>query len=491
MPMQQSRPQQSQQYSFFSEPMQSSPIQQLKFGNQLSFSAPMHPGKPGPQLAQTFVHDSFPPSAPNQQPPVLPQALSSGTFPPSAMQRGPQLPQTFVSGTLPPTAMQAGLLPPQTFANGPFPAGPAQFSPLMPQAVSNGSFPPIPMQPGPMPPHTFSSGPFSPTSMQPPVLPQALNSGMFPPTAMPASPLIPHTLNSGPFPNSSNGPMAFRAATEPVQQHSPAGVVRSASVIQHNKTFSLRRVLVAIGVGFIIALTVVVGYLALQQKPVTQQDATPVKQIVQTHPKPLPTLAPITTGDPRALYAQATTRPAISDDPLRAQSDNDWESINSPGSCTFDANTLHAVNTSPDSRVTMCLANATKYKNIAFQAQLTAIQGDTYGLVVRSDSKGHQLYLFSISTTGTYTLAVSNGQNGTQAHVLTAGISPDIKQGQNQSNQLTIITRDNTLYVYINQKFVAKVDDTTTTNGSIGLFVGNSQGDVSEARFSKVKVWSV
>ncbi len=139
----------------------------------------------------------------------------------------------------------------------------------------------------------------------------------------------------------------------------------------------------------------------------------------------------------------------------------------------------------------MCIANATKYKNIAFQAQLTALKGDTEGLIVRADSKGQQMYLFSITTTGMYTLAVTNGQNGTLAHVLVGGTSPAIKQGQNQTNQMTLIARDNTLYLYVNQKFLTKVNDTTAASGNVGLFVGNSQGDVSEARFTNAKMWSV
>ena len=139
----------------------------------------------------------------------------------------------------------------------------------------------------------------------------------------------------------------------------------------------------------------------------------------------------------------------------------------------------------------MCIASATKYKNVAFQAQIVPIKGDTYGLIVRADSKGRLLYLFSVTTTGMYTLAVTDGQNGTLAHVLTGGTSVAIKQGQNQSNQLTIIARDSTLYLYVNQKFLTKVNDTTATSGSVGLFVGNSQGDVSEARFTNAKIWSV
>ena len=139
----------------------------------------------------------------------------------------------------------------------------------------------------------------------------------------------------------------------------------------------------------------------------------------------------------------------------------------------------------------MCIANATKYKNVAFQAQLVALKGDTDGLIVRADAKGQQMYLFSITTTGMYTLAVTNGQNGSLAHVLTGGTNPAIKQGPNQTNQLTLIARNNTLYLYANQKFLTKVDDGTAASGSVGLFAGNSQGDVSEARFTNAKVWSV
>lgn len=425
------------------------------------------PAQSGPIQHQAFPGGSFS-SAPLQSGPIQPPAYNSGTFSSTPAQSGPIQQQAFPGGSFPPTPLQSGPIQPQAFSSGTFPSPPLQSGPVLPQAPENGALPFAAMQSSPAPHAAFNSGPFPPNTMQ-------------------SSPAQHAAFNSGPFPYAAaNGPAAGY-----IQQQSPVGVLRSASVIQPIRKSPMRKILLAVGTGFIIALLAAVGYLAFLQKPTTVQVATSVKPILQTHPKKLPPLPPITVSDPQALYTQATSRQAISNDPLTTQSDNNWETVNSPGNCAFDGNTLHAVNPLTDGRTTICLANATKYKNVAFQAQITAIKGDTYGLIMRADSKGQQMYLFSVTSTGMYTLAVTNGQNGSLAHVLTGGTSSAIKQGQNQSNQLTVITRGNTLYLYVNQKFLTKVDDTTATIGSVGLFVGNSQGDVSEARFTNAKIWSV
>ena len=448
---------------------------------------PIYPQGPGQQQGHAQMMASAQPG------PVQQQAFPDNSFSSMPMQSGPIQPQMFNSGPFPPAPLQSGPVQSQPLAGPSFPSAPLQSEPILPQALNSGVFPLNTMQSSPAQPPTFNSGPFPSNTMQSsPVQPPILNSGVFPPNTMQSGPTQPPAFNSGPFSYGvGNGPVAFQPPMGYMQQHSPAGVLRSASVIQPTRTSSMRRVLIAVGAGFIVALLVAVGYLAFLQKPATTQITTPVKPILQTHPKKLPPLPSITATDPQALYTQATGREAISNDPLTMQSDNNWAAVNSPGSCGFDGNTLHAVNSSADIRTTMCIASATKYKNVAFQAQITPIKGDTYGLVVRADSKGRLLYLFSVTSTGMYTLAVTDGQNGTLAHVLTGGTSAAIKQGQNQSNQLTIIARDSTLYLYVNQKFLTKVNDTTATSGSVGLFVGNSQGDVSEARFTNAKIWSV
>ncbi len=443
------------------------------------------PAQPGPIQPQAFPSGSFP-HAPMQSGPFISQAFNSNGF-----SSTPAQPQAYLGSSSPSTPILSGPIQPQTFSGGPFPSTSSQSRPVQSEPFAGPSFPPASLQSGPILPQALNSGAL-PFSTMRPLQPPALNGRPVPFNSTQSSPAQPTDFNNGSFPyTAGNGPVAFQAAPGYVQQQSPVGAFRSASVIQPIKTSSSRKILIAVGTGFLVALLAAVGYLAFLQKPATTQITPAARPILQTHPKKLPSLPPITASDPMALYTQAISREAISNDPLSTQSDNDWETVNSSGSCTFDGNTLHAVNSSTDARTTMCIAHATKYKNIAFQAQITAIKGDTYGLIVRADSKGRLLYLFSITSTGTYTLASANGQNGTLAHVLTGGTSSAIKQGQNQSNQLAIIARDNTLYLYVNQKFLTKVDDTTSAIGSVGLFVGNSQGDVSEARFTNAKMWSI
>ncbi len=458
----------------------------------LGYAQTMAPTQSGPIQPQAVPGSSFP-SAPLPSGPMRLSAFSNGPFSSTPVQSSPDQSQPLPGGMFPPAPLSSGPIQPQNFNGGAFPSAPPQSGPIQLQPPAGPPFPSTPLQSGPILPQTLNSGafPFAP-SQSGPVQPSAFQSGPFLANSMQSSPVQPSPFQSGSFPNAAgNGSAAFQAPPGYVQQQSPVGGLRSASVIQPAKKPSMRKVFIAVATGFIIALLVAVGYLAFLQKPISSQSTTSAKPLVQTHPKKLPSLPAITASDPQALYTQAIGREAMSSDPLSAQSDNDWETVNSPGSCSFDGNTLHAVNSSADARATMCLANATKYKNVAFQAQIVVLKGDTDGLIMRADNKGQQMYLFSITTTGMYTLAVTNGQNGSLAHILAGGTNPAIKQGQNQTNQLTLIARDNTLYLYVNQKFVTKVSDTTAASGSVGLFVGNSQGDVSEARFTNAKMWSV
>ncbi len=273
----------------------------------------------------------------------------------------------------------------------------------------------------------------------------------------------------------------------PLYTLSPALDARlfTPSQVEHKPAGRKRKTLV-VGIMFLfLCVLLSLGGYALFLKPDAGSRPVP-KPVV----RPLPTLAPLTTTDPHDLYNQATGRRPILVDSLRTQGDNDWEPLNTTGNCTFKANALHAVGMEGD-KIAICATQIAQFKNIAFQAQVVAQQGDTAGLAFRADSQGHTLYLFSVSTDGLYTLAVVDGQRGLQTHILAGGNNPAIKQGLNQPNVLTVIARTNTIYLYVNNQFITQLDDPTNSKGIVGVFAGDSQGNASEAAFSKVKVWSV
>lgn len=200
-------------------------------------------------------------------------------------------------------------------------------------------------------------------------------------------------------------------------------------------------------------------------------------------------LPPLTISDPAKLYTAALSRRPLLSDPLAAIDANNWTSANTEGTCTYDHTMLHAVSNQRN-QMAICLAQAQKFSNIAYQATIHGYQGTLGGLIIRSDDKGQLLYLFGISPNNRYLLATSRPNDAESPRVIGGGISNAIK-GASQSNTLTIIAQQTTLYLYINGSYLMQINDTTASSGYIGLFVGDSNNDTADAHFSNVKVWGI
>ncbi|HZR40164.1 MAG TPA: hypothetical protein VFB12_08620, partial [Ktedonobacteraceae bacterium] len=247
---------------------------------------------------------------------------------------------------------------------------------------------------------------------------------------------------------------------------------------------SLKRPVIIGGLLLLVLVLVVGAIIAVQgagQQPQT---------VAQTKPTPTATPVPITTTDPQTLYTQATSRKPIMTDALKAQDDNNWGVVSTAGNCAFKSGALH-VSGSAGAKAVVCTARTgPNFSNFAYQVQATALSGDTVGVVFRADSMGRRLYLFSITTEGVYLLSAYD-QASFQAHVLAGGTSAAINKGQNKANQITVIARGKTIYLYINKQYITKIDDTTSNTGVIGTLVGDTQGAASEAAFTDAQVWSV
>ena len=214
----------------------------------------------------------------------------------------------------------------------------------------------------------------------------------------------------------------------------------------------------------------------------TQTNAT-------VRPTVVDNLPPLTISDPAKLYTAALNRRPLLSDPLAAIDANNWTSANTQGTCTYDHTMLHAVSNQRN-QLAICLAQAQKFSNIAYQATIHGYQGTLGGLIIRSDAKGQLLYLFGISPNNRYLLATSRPNDIESPRVIGGGISNAIK-GASQSNTLTIIAQHTMLYLYINGSYLMKINDTTASSGHIGLFVGDPNNDTADAHFSDVKVWGV
>jgi hypothetical protein len=221
----------------------------------------------------------------------------------------------------------------------------------------------------------------------------------------------------------------------------------------------------------------------------THSARTQAGQDKTTQLQPLATQPPLTLHDPVQLYTAALQRRPLLSDPLTQQSNYQWSSANTNGSCRFDHRSLHIISNQRN-QLAICLTQAQTFTNIAFQATLNTYQGSFSGLVIHADTTGQSLYLFGITPAKRYMLAVAHPDQLQEAQVLAGGISTAIKDTQ-QQNTLTVIAQKTTLYLYINGHYLTKVNTPTTSAGYSGLFVGDHSNDTADAYFSNVKVWSI
>ncbi len=185
----------------------------------------------------------------------------------------------------------------------------------------------------------------------------------------------------------------------------------------------------------------------------------------------------------QALYTQATAgRPTLNDS-LQSSNNSDWDAATytdshkrTIGACNFANNSYFSQ--AQTSYFIRCMAEASDYGNLTYQVQITVIDGQTGGLLIRADANGSGYY-FSISMDGSYSLqkvAVDSSGNSVNT-VLVSGNSTAIKTGQ--ANLLAIIAHGSNMYLYINKHYVDQASDTTYTSGRVGIY---ADGDTENAR---------
>lgn len=203
----------------------------------------------------------------------------------------------------------------------------------------------------------------------------------------------------------------------------------------------------------------------------------------------------LNTSDPLTLYTQATSGTPALNDPLNASNPNNWQTLGGNGACTFSGKAMDA--TAPQSTakdtVASCLATSTNFSNFAYQVHTTIIQGDAAGVLFRTDIVNNRFYLFGINSNGVYILSSGQyqAQSGWNSKFLSGGTSASIKTGLNQDNVVTIIAIGSNIYMYINQQYIASVNDSTAKVGAIGALGENTLGGPVDASFSSIQVWQL
>ncbi len=196
------------------------------------------------------------------------------------------------------------------------------------------------------------------------------------------------------------------------------------------------------------------------------------------------------------LLTQATGKTPTLDDSLADNSGSArWDvgntintSVASTG-CAFKDSAYH-VTEAQQGFLQPCIAENTDFSNFVYQVQVTLDQGDQaqVGLLLQVDSTNQAYYFFHIGSDGSYALDLYTSSG--QVNNLTQGISPAITTGLGQSNQLSILAKNGSYYLYANGQYIVAVTNTSLNSGKIGLAVVNQNTPV-DAEFSDVQVWKL
>lgn len=139
-----------------------------------------------------------------------------------------------------------------------------------------------------------------------------------------------------------------------------------------------------------------------------------------------------------------------------------------------------------------CFAQAVAdLSNFAYEVDMTIIKGDCGGLIFRSHNP--KLYYFYICQNGWYGMVRYTIEPQTAGPDLVR--NPILRQGSSQfvttgQNLLAVVANGNTIELYVNQHLIDKVDDSTYSNGEIGV-LARSIFAPTEVIFNNVRVWTL
>jgi eukaryotic-like serine/threonine-protein kinase len=167
-------------------------------------------------------------------------------------------------------------------------------------------------------------------------------------------------------------------------------------------------------------------------------------------------------------------------DPLSQSSTQAWSS---GSQCQF-VNGQYQVSQSVSGYVNTC-SESTTFSHFAVEVRMTIIQGDWGGLRVLDNGSGN-FYLFGVCQNGIYFLIKYTTYRAT---TLVSGSSSAINQGTNQSNVIALTTGGGIFNLYINNHFVKSANDSTYSQGTIGL-IAYDQNNATIAAYQNAKVWT-
>ena len=233
-------------------------------------------------------------------------------------------------------------------------------------------------------------------------------------------------------------------------------------------------IVILAGCATIVSLLIAIGIIPRLSSQPSSPSQTPTPALSSPPPTPTSTPTPTVPTNPKDILTWATREQPFIDDQLQSQNGNKWsEYTNNLGGCQFSSQTYHASASRAD-HFTPCLMLAdqdSNLQNIAFQVQMTIIQGDAGGLIFHSTASGSNDYAFYICidplcTKGAYKLYMCQSMRYSR---IISGPSPAIKTDFNQTHVLTVVALNGDIYLYINGEYITQVHDNTYISGYIGV----------------------
>jgi hypothetical protein len=167
---------------------------------------------------------------------------------------------------------------------------------------------------------------------------------------------------------------------------------------------------------------------------------------------------------------------------------NNWTTTGT--NCAFTGNAYHVI--APDIHFfASCFATSTNFSNFVYEVQMQIIKGDIGGIIFRADSVNKKFYLFYVTQTGNYELLLC--PSNTCHPIVQSAASPAIHMGLNSINTVAVQAIGNSITLFVNNKQVASVIDSTFNHGQIGLAASAfaTNGHPTEVVYSNAKVWVV
>ena len=156
------------------------------------------------------------------------------------------------------------------------------------------------------------------------------------------------------------------------------------------------------------------------------------------------------------------------------------------GTCTFTTEGYHAAAPGA-STYHRCMAQNTNFGNFAFEVNMTITSGDCGLILFRGNASLYHYYYFHVCQDGTYALWLFS-HSGNQSKDFLDGSDSIINRGTNQTNLIAVVTNNNTITLYINHKAINQIQDSTYSQGQIGLGAENVNGP-TEVVYTNARVW--